>query len=394
MGKDRALVIGGGIGGLAAALALRRVGIETVLFEQQDDPRKIQVGGGIHMWANAMQVLRHIGVADEVGAAGAPIVRTEFRTWKGSLLATWQVGEVASVYGIQDVGIGRGELQRVLVAAQGEADLRVGMRCAGFEQDATGVTARFADGTEERGGVLIGADGIHSTIRAQLLGAEPPRYAGYAQLQALVDGAADLLPAGVERVVFGRGRRAVMHPVGGGALFWAAAIYEPEGTVAAPGTRREAMLDRFRGWEPPIEEAIGATPDEAIVGFDIYDRPPVERWSTGRVTLLGDAAHPMTTNLSQGGCQALEDAAVLASSLAGAADVPTGLRAYDERRIPRTSTLVKQSRGVARMGRIKNPVAAAVRDRVTSFVLGGPGFKDYRKLAAETMGAVDAPTAA
>jgi 2-polyprenyl-6-methoxyphenol hydroxylase-like FAD-dependent oxidoreductase len=388
MEDGRALVIGGGIGGLAAALALRKAGIETVLFEQQDDLRKIQVGGGIHMWANAMQALRHIGVADDVAAAGALISRTEFRTWKGHLLAAWPLHEVAAAHATEDVGIGRGDLQQVLVEAQ-TGEVRVGMRCTGFEQDTTGVTARFADGSEERGAVLVGADGIRSTIREQLLGPAPPRYAGYAQLQALVEGSAELLPAGVERVVFGRGRRAVMHPVGGGRLFWAAAVYEPEGTVPAAGTRREAMLTCFKGWDPPIEAAVTATSDDAIVGFDIYDRPPVARWTEGRVTLLGDAAHPMTTNLSQGGCQALEDAVVLASALARNPSAADALGDYEERRIPRTSKLVKNSHGIARMGALKNPVACAVRDRITGIVLGGPGFKDYRRLADETMSGVE-----
>src|SRR5262249_20193593 len=216
------------------------------LFEQQEDLRKIQVGGGIHMWANAMQALRHIGVADDVAAAGARIRRTEFRTWKGASLAAWPIEEVATAHGTQDVGIGRGDLEQVLIEAQ-TGEVRTGMRCTGFEQDGTGVTARFEDGTEERGALLVGADGIRSTLREQLLGPAAPRYAGYAQVQALVDGKANLLPDGIERVVFGRGRRAVMHPVGGGALFWAAAVYEPEGTVPAPGARPEARPPCLEG---------------------------------------------------------------------------------------------------------------------------------------------------
>src|SRR5207253_1618353 len=151
MEDSRALVIGGGIGGLAAAIALRVVGIEAMLFEQQDDVRKIRVGGGIHMWANAMQALRYLGVADRVRAAGAPILRTEFSNWKGDPLTIWRLDEVAAEHGTQDVGIGRGLLQQVLIDAQRDGVMRVGMRCTGFVQEADGVTARFADGSEERG---------------------------------------------------------------------------------------------------------------------------------------------------------------------------------------------------------------------------------------------------
>jgi FAD-dependent urate hydroxylase len=379
-----ALVIGGGLGGLAATLALRRAGIEAVLFEQQDDLRKIQVGGGIHMWANAMQALRHIGVDEQVAAAGAPIHRTEFQNPNGRRLTTWQLKEVADAYATEDVGIARAALQQVLIDAQDEDALRLGKRCTGFEQDADGVTARFADGSEERGALLVGADGLRSTIRTQLLGDASPRYAGYAQMQALADGAEELLPRGVERVVFGRGARAVLHHVRGG-LFWAAAIYEPEGTVPDGIGRRDTVLTRLAGWTAPLEEVVSATAADGIVAFDIYDRPPVSSWSNGRVTLLGDAAHPMTTNLSQGGCQALEDGVVLADALAGEQDVARALRTYDARRVPRTSSLVKQSHAVARLGGFRNPLVCAVRDQVTKVTLSGPGYRDYRRLAAETM---------
>jgi 2-polyprenyl-6-methoxyphenol hydroxylase-like FAD-dependent oxidoreductase len=379
--EERAIVIGGGIGGLAAAVALRRAGIDVAVFEQQHDLRKTQVGGGIHMWANAMRALAQLGLAERVTELGAPIERTEFRDWRGRLLAVWPIGEIAREFGTRDAGISRGELQQVLVDAQENGNVNAGVECTGFEQDASGVTARFADGREERGSLLVGADGLRSTIRAQLLGSAPPRYAGYAQFQSLVAAGADLLPAGVERVVFGRGNRAVLHRVGGNRLFWAGALYAPEGTLLGQA-KKETLLKRFRGWEPPIETAIEATPEDLIVAFDIYDRPPVDRWGEGRVTLVGDAAHPMTTNLSQGGCQALEDAVVLASSLKADSDVARALRAYEERRIPRTSTLVKRSHGIARMGGIKNPVAAAVRDRISGIALGRAGVKDYRKFVA------------
>jgi 2-polyprenyl-6-methoxyphenol hydroxylase-like FAD-dependent oxidoreductase len=370
---------------------LRRKGIEVALFEQQDDLRKIQVGGGIHMWANAMRALTQLGLAERVTEHGAPIDRTEFRNWRGKVLATWPIGEVAAGLGTRDVGISRAELQQVLIDAQESGTVNAGMSCIGFEQDETGVVARFAGGAEERGTFLVGADGLRSTTRAQLLGAAPPQYAGYAQLQALVEDSADLLPTGTERVVFGRGSRAVLHQVGGGRLFWAGALYGPEGMSVLAGGKKQALLDRFRGWEQPIEAAVGATPEDAIVAFDIYDRPPVAAWSHGRVTLLGDAAHPMTTNLSQGGCQALEDAVVLASCLSREPDVPRALQAYDQSRLPRTSRLVKQSHGIARMGKLKSAPACAVRDRITAIALGGPGLKDYRRLAAEPLDGAASP---
>lgn len=378
----RAIIIGGGIGGLSTAVALRRAGIEAVVFEQQADLRKTQVGGGIHMWVNAMRALQQLQLADRVSELGAPIERTEFATRRGRSLGSWPLAEIAREHGVSDVGITRGELQQVLVDAQDSAAVHEGVSCVGFTQDESGVVVRFADSREERADLLIGADGLRSTIRAQLLGEKPPRYAGYAQLQALAPGGEALLPAGLERIIFGCGKRVVLHHAGGGKLFWAGALYGPEGSFSTPGGKKERLLEAFRGWEHPIEAAIEATPEETIVGFDIFDRPPVERWGSGRVTLVGDAAHPMTTNLSQGGCQALEDAVVLARCLRENGDVPGALRAFEASRIPRTSPLVKQSYRIARMGGIRNPVGCALRDRLMGLTLGTVALKSHRAFLA------------
>lgn len=382
---SRAIIIGGGIGGLSAAIALRRAGIDVAVFEQQSDLRKTQVGGGIHMWTNAMRALAQIGLADRVREHGAIVERTEYRTRNGRKLGEWPLADLAREHGVPDVGITRGELQQLLVDAQDEGSVQAGVTCLGFEQDDGGVVVRLTDGREERGDLLVGADGLRSTVRAQLHGDRPPRYAGYAQLQALADGGPELLPLGIERIVFGRGNRAVLHHVGGDRLFWAGAVYGPEGSLGKGQPRKEMLLERFRGWEHPVEAAIERTPEETIVGFDIYDRPPLERWGEGRVTLLGDAAHPMTTNLSQGGCQAIEDGVVLARCLREHDDVRSALRAYESARIPRTSALVKRSHRIAQMGGIKNPVASAARDRIFGFALGRVALKEHRKFVAHPL---------
>lgn len=378
--ERKTIVVGGGIGGLTASIALRRNGLDCVVLEA-GDVRKLLVGGGIHMWANAMRALERAGVAHRVSEAGAPIDRTEYRTFHGRLLAEWPLDEIGRDVGTVDVGISRRDLLTTLVDAADDDTVRSGARCVGFEQDANGVTARLESGEEVRGSVLVGADGLRSTIRQRLHGDEPPRYAGYAQWQAIVE-RGDLLPAGVERVVFGRGSRAVLHHVGGNRLFWAAAIYGPEGSSNPAGGRKPVLETRFRGFEPPILEAVAATAEEEIVGFDIYDRPPLESWGEGRVTLLGDAAHAMTTNLSQGGCQALEDAVVLARVLRDADDEVEALRAYEVVRIARTTPIVKRSHMIARVGAFKNPVVAGIRDRALGFALGGAALREHRTFVA------------
>src|SRR5207245_1749356 len=215
----RAIVIGAGIGGLTTAVALRRAGVETAVFEQVEKAGATLVGGGFHLWPNANRALDEIGLAETARGLGSVLDVTEGRTRKGLKLADWPIREIADELGSFDVGVARTDMMAMLYEAADPAVVTPGAKLVDFEHDAGGVTARFADGREERGDVLIGADGVRSTVRAKLLGPQDPDYAGYVQWQTLVEGAAELFPAGVERITFGPGARTVMHRVGGGRLF-------------------------------------------------------------------------------------------------------------------------------------------------------------------------------
>ncbi len=382
MSTDRALIVGGGIGGLATAYGLLAQGRDVTVFEQAGDVRKIQLGGGFHIWTNAARALQQFGLYERVQAIGAPLEATEYLTAKGKPLAMWPVAEIARENGVVDVGVSRQDLQALLVEAVGVDRIRLGARCTGFEQNGEGVRLRLADGGDEQGSVLVGADGLRSTVRAQLHGEHEPHYVGYTQWQSLIpDDEAYALPQGAERVLFGAGSRAVLHHVGGERLFWAAVLYgKPNGPEAQAG--KEALLERFADWQEPLTAAIAATPQEQIARLQIYDRKPLAQWGEGRVTLLGDAAHPMTTNLSQGANQTLEDAAVLTRCLGEATDSESALRAYEEARIKRTTAVVKQSALLARTGALKRPLAVAARERMTALTLGGPALKAHRRFVA------------
>lgn len=380
------IVIGGGIGGLASARALQRAGIEVRLYERAPDLSRVQVGGGFHLWTNAMRALRELDLVEQARAIGAPIERTEYRTKDGELLALWPVGELASEHGVPDLGVNRRDLHRMLAESLADGTVELGRELREFSEDGDGVVARFADGSEERASALVGADGLRSRVRAALLGEQAPRFAGYTQWQTTLPDPGDLLPGGTEQVIFGPASRAILHHVGGGELFWAGVVYGPEGAaVDQREGRKQRLLEHFLDWKSAISAAIAATPEERIVGLDIYDRPPAKSWGRGRVTVLGDAAHAMTTNLSQGGCQALEDAVVLSHCLRDGGDVPGALRAYEQRRIPRTTALVKRSRRVSEVGAWRRPAACAARSRVLSKVLSGPGLNDHKKFVAEPL---------
>ena len=379
------IIAGGGIGGLSAAAGLRSAGIEAAVFEQLDQVGATLVGGGFHLWPNAIRALRELGLAEAARDRGAPLEVTEFCSWQGRKLAEWPLTEIARELDLFDVGIGRAELLAVLRGAVDESQVTAGAKLVEFEGDSDGVTARFDGGREERGDVLVGADGLRSIVRASLLGADEPDYAGYVQWQTLVDGIGDLFPSGVERITFGPGARTVMHHVSDKQLFWACVLYGPTDSAGKAPGRKQRLLESFGQWPSPIPEAIEATPEEQIVGLPIYDRRPVDAWGRGRVTLLGDAAHPMTTNTSQGGNLAVEDGVVLAQALANAAGADAALRSYERRRIARTTPLVKNSRWISNMNAWRNPFRVALRDRMFSVAVPRKGLSNLRKAMAEPL---------
>ena len=360
-----AIIIGGGIGGLAAAIGLRRAGWDVEVFEQAAE--LAEVGSGLSLWRNALAALDRLGVLDALRALGVSGQDGAVYRPDGRLLARMKSAEGAPPGGMILL-LHRAELHRVLLDAAGRESVRTGARCVGVAQDDRGATARFDDGREARGDLLVGADGLRSTVRAALDGPSPPRYAGY----AVYRGIAAFDPSRVlSGETWGPGLRIGRWGLTGGRSYWYASHAVAEGRPDPPSGRKAHLLELFRGWHAPVADLIAATDEAAILRDDIYDRPPLPRWSVGRATLLGDAAHPMTPDLGQGACQAIEDAVVLAECLSQADDVPAALRAYEARRIPRTSRVVATARRIGRMARWSNPLACRVRDALMSSSLAG-----------------------
>ncbi len=351
----RILVIGAGIGGLTTAIALRRQGHEVLVLEQARQLR--EVGAGLTLWLNAMRALRTLGVADAVAAVGLPSLNGGIHSWRGEFLSQPPIHELEQRAGEVGIAVHRADLQRVLLAALDDGVLRLDAGCRAFEQHAQGVTALLRDGRMEHGDVLIGADGIWSTIRAQLLGESKPRYAGYLAWRAVV-------PSGYHEQSFeawGQGQRFGVVPLRDGQVYWFGTANSPEEACSQRASKSE-LLCRFAEWHAPIPALIEATPEEAILQQPIYDRRPARRWGEGRVTLLGDAAHPTTPNLGQGACQAIEDAVALAACLSDATDIARALRTYESQRIKRTTTIVNLSRQIGRVGQFENTFACWLRD--------------------------------
>ncbi len=355
-----AIIIGGGIGGLCAAIALNQVGIKARVFERASEMGEI--GAGISLWANAIKALQKIGLDEAVLAVSALGTVGEFRTGQGQLLSEIASAELVKNYGAAHIAIHRADLQAVLLQALGEGVLELGAKCTGFEQTAQGVKACFADGREAQADILIGADGLRSAIRGQLWGETKPVYAGYTAWRGVTKFESALFPLGVGTEYWGQGQRFGLTHIGRGRVYWFAAKNAPQGGQDKPEGRQSELLEYYRDWAKPIEAVIAATDESAILRNDIYDRPPLKQWSQGRVTLLGDAAHPMTPNLGQGACQAIEDAVVLADCLRQAPEIAPALRLYDQRRSARTAKVTRQARQIGRIGQLQNPLICRARN--------------------------------
>jgi 2-polyprenyl-6-methoxyphenol hydroxylase-like FAD-dependent oxidoreductase len=359
----RALIIGGGIGGLAAAVALQRVGVEAVVFEKAAEITEI--GAGLSLWSNAILAARRLGVETKIVAAASVIERTRSYLSSGEPMDDLDVGTLGRRAGAPTVCAHRAELQRILLEAALARDpdaIRTGHECVGCEEDAGIVTAVFADGSRERGDVLIGADGIHSVVRRSLFGEETPRYAGYFAWRGIAHGVGGLLPAGQARFVIGRGAQAGYFHCGADRMYWFLTHNGPLHSSAGPGGNRAEIAALIGDWRAPLRQLTEATDESAILRNDIIDRPARQVWGQGRITLLGDAVHATTPNLGQGACQALEDAVILAHSLHTAVTAESGLRDYEALRRERTKSVIDQSWELGKAFQLSNPVGVWLRN--------------------------------
>ena len=375
----KVMIVGGGIGGLTAAVALGRAGVEVAVFERAAELREI--GAGISLWANATRALKSLDVYEEVRAAGAAEIGGELRSWRGALISEIPAEDLRAKFGEANLAVHRADLQGTLVAALPSGTVRLGAEFTGFAQNGEEVIARFADGREERGEVLVGADGLHSSVRAQLFGWRVPRYAGYTAWRGVAEAGEGRLPEGVGLNLWGRGSEFGLVGIGRGRFYWFATRNAPEGEAESVAGRKREVLYLLSGWYEPARAAVEGTDEPKILRNDIYDRDPLASWGAGRVTLLGDAAHPMTPNLGQGACQAIEDAVVLARCLGVGDGISRSLRLYEDRRIRRTAAVVRRSRLVGRVTQVQNPLLCRLRDALAKRTSARAQLRQYEEIA-------------
>ena len=362
----RIIITGGGIGGLTAALCCLRHGHEVAVLEQA--ARLSEVGAGIQISPNAMKVFEALGVDRDLIASGFLPEAIELRMGvSGMELIRAKLGNVAlERWGAPYLHIHRADLLQILERAVTERApdaIRLGQRVTGYVQHDNGISAVLTDENRVSGDVLIGADGIHSAVRAQMLGPDQPTFTGNVAWRAVVpvERLGDNRPNPVAGAWMGRGKHAVTYLLRGGKLANFVGVIERDDWTteswSEQGSREDALRD-FAGWHPAITHMIEAS--DTLYRWALFDRPPLETWTEGRAALLGDAAHPMLPFLAQGAAMAAEDAWALAASLSKDRPVPEALKAYQDIRYNRASGAQAGSRANAKtfhqstsLGRLK-----------------------------------------
>ena len=355
------IIVGAGIGGLTAAAALRRAGIGVRVYERATSLRP--AGSGLSVMSNAVSALASIGIDLHLDKRGQTIEVFHVLDETGGLIQEQPLKAVTDRLGVPSVCVTRADLQAALLEETDGVPLFLGKAVAGYTVEADGASVRFDDGTVVHGRAVVGADGFNSAIRRQVAGPEESTDSGYVCWLAVVPFARPHLPAGYVGHYWGSGRRVGLIDVGHGRYYW-------WGTMNMPAERsrhwtgdKEEILLAYDGWADEVCDIIRETPEEAILAVPSHDRPFLEHWGEGPVTLLGDAAHPMLTSLGQGSAMAIEDAVVLSDCLAASPDDPAAaFRAYEDQRRERTRTVVAASRSVSETEQLEDPEERRQRD--------------------------------
>ena len=352
-------IAGAGVGGLTAAIALQRRGnFEVVVFERADALSRR--GAALLIWSNALLALASIALAEEVQAASAALDITEVRSANGDVLSRLPIGEWSEHAGAPTVVVRRPVLLDILGAALPPGVVRLGASLRSYELVGRGVRLLFDDGSTEDVDALVGADGLHSVVRRQLLGDAPTRDGGY---DAWV-GIAPIRPEGIRRAVatatVGRGPRFWTAALRDDSVFWYATL-NPR-SVRTRARNQEELCDVFRDWHSPIPELVASTPPGELIRTQIRDRAPVQEWGAGPITLLGDAAHPSTPDLGQGACQAIESAIVMGECLNHSASIADGFREYERSRMQRTAAISRLCWMTAANSTVEGSLTCRLRD--------------------------------
>jgi len=352
----KVIIIGAGMGGLSAGIALKRIGYDVEIYEQVLEIRP--VGAAISVWSNGVKCLNYLGLERETAALGGQMDSMAYMDGHtGEVMTQFSLQPLVEAVGQRPYPVSRAALQFMLMDAFGRDRIHLGMKLTQVHDDGQQVTATFADGSTATGDLLIGADGTHSTVRAHVLGSQPERrYAGYVNWNGLVDIDERIAPATQWTTFVGEGKRVSVMPIAGGRFYFFFDVPLPTGLPNDRSTYPAMLGEYFKGWAEPVQRLIGQIDPQTTNRVEIHDIEPFMQFARGRVALLGDAGHSTTPDIGQGGCAAMEDAVVLAIALqTNTLGVEDALVRYQNKRNERTAELVLRARRRCDVTHAKDP---------------------------------------
>ncbi len=341
----KAVIVGAGMGGMSAAIALEQLGVDVEVYEQVTENKP--VGAAISVWSNGVKCLNHLGLEKETAELGGIVDSMSYIDgFTGDTMCRFSMQPLIDEVGQRPYPIARAELQLMLMNAYGYDDIHFGKKMVAVHDGADRATVEFADGTTASADIVIGADGAKSLTREYVLGGPVQRrYAGYVNFNGLVEVDENIGPATEWTTYVGDSRRVSVMPVAGNRFYFFFDVPMPEGVPFERGTAREVLAEEFADWAPGVHTLIGKLDPATTNRVEILDLDPFDTWVKGRVAVLGDAAHNTTPDIGQGGCSAMEDAIALQFAFRDHPDDPfAALAAYQAARTERAGDLVLRAR--------------------------------------------------
>ncbi len=356
----KVVIIGAGMGGMSAAIALRQIGIDTAVYERVTENKP--VGAAISVWSNGVKCLNYLGLQEETAQLGGIVETMSYLDAQtGETMCRFSMQPLIDEVGQRPYPIARAELQSMLLQAYGMDDINFGMKMVSVADGPDAATATFADGTTVTADVIIGADGASSITREYVLGGPVTRrYAGYVNFNGLVHTDDAIGPATEWTTYVGDGKRVSVMPVAGGRFYFFFDVVEAAGLPYEKGSAREVLRGHFADWAPGVQTLIDKLDPATTNRVEILDLDPFHTWVKGRVAVLGDAAHNTTPDIGQGGCSAMEDAIALQWAFTDHPDdVHAVLAAYEAARAERAGDLVLRARKRCDVTHAKDPQETA-----------------------------------
>lgn len=338
-------IIGAGMGGLTTGIALKKFGHKVTIYEQAE--KILPVGAAISLWSNGVKCLNYLGLTEQVAKLGGQMDQLAYIDGlTGDTMTQFSLLPLIEEVGQRPYPVARADLQNMLMDEFGREDIQLGKKMVELQEQKDGVLVKFADGTEIKTDLLIGADGTHSITRAYVLGEQVSRrYAGYVNWNGLIEISEKLTPADQWTTFVGQGKRVSLMPVADGKFYFFFDVPLPVGLENNWAEYKTLLKQYFEGWCAPVQHLIDALDEQKTNRVEIHDIEPFAQFYKGRVVIVGDAAHSTTPDIGQGGCQAMEDAIYLARSLQiNTLGLEDALKRYQNKRNERANELVLRAR--------------------------------------------------